>query len=229
MRRVIRADLDWFLSPSPTRARAFLRRSRRARERTRRAKPRKHGRFRPPAQLPSWARASGRAGEGDPLFCRRRQPRSARRSSAPRSALRGALRQRLALMSAAASAKILRAQRRRGGSARPALRRWRRTWSCGEAPVAVARPRRPAICVRRRPSRHSGGAARPRSARPERPRIQPEGLRRGGRSGLCRGQDCRSGVLRLPGRPSGRSRNPRPLGVRPRPRHPAALGRGPCR
>jgi hypothetical protein len=62
----------------------------------------------PPAAAPSWARASGRAGEGEPLFFAgaglalldaflRRDPPAA-----------GALRQRLALKSAAASAKILR-------------------------------------------------------------------------------------------------------------------------
>jgi Protein of unknown function (DUF1403) len=64
--------------------------------------------FPPPAPVPSWARASGRAGQGDPLFFAgaglalldaflRRDPLCA-----------GALRQRLALLSAAASAKILR-------------------------------------------------------------------------------------------------------------------------
>jgi hypothetical protein len=64
--------------------------------------------FPPPATVPSWARASGRAGEGDPLFAAgaglslldaflRHDPPAA-----------GALRQRLALISAAASAKILR-------------------------------------------------------------------------------------------------------------------------
>ena len=62
----------------------------------------------PPASVPAWARASGRAGEGDPLFFAgaglalldaflRCDPPSA-----------GALRSRLALKSAAASAKILR-------------------------------------------------------------------------------------------------------------------------
>ena len=62
----------------------------------------------PPAPIPAWARASGRAGEGDPLFAAgaglalldahlRRDPPGA-----------GALRSRLALKSAAASAKILR-------------------------------------------------------------------------------------------------------------------------
>jgi Protein of unknown function (DUF1403) len=61
-----------------------------------------------PAPLPAWARASGRAGESDPLFCAgaglalldaflRRDPPAA-----------GALRSRLALQSAAASATILR-------------------------------------------------------------------------------------------------------------------------
>jgi hypothetical protein len=62
----------------------------------------------PPPAVPTWARASGRAGEGDPLFAAgaslalldahlRRDPSAA-----------GALRARLALQSAAACAKILR-------------------------------------------------------------------------------------------------------------------------
>jgi hypothetical protein len=62
----------------------------------------------PPAPIPAWARTSGRAGEGDPLFAAgaalalldaflRHDPPAA-----------GALRARLALKSAAASAKILR-------------------------------------------------------------------------------------------------------------------------
>jgi hypothetical protein len=64
--------------------------------------------FPPPPPAPSWARATGRAGEGDPLFfagaglalldaCLRADPPAA-----------GALRARLALQSAAACAKILR-------------------------------------------------------------------------------------------------------------------------
>jgi hypothetical protein len=64
--------------------------------------------FPPPAAVPTWARAHGRGGEGDPLFAAgaglalldahlRRDPPAA-----------GALRSRLALQSAAASAKILR-------------------------------------------------------------------------------------------------------------------------
>jgi hypothetical protein len=71
------------------------------------AKPLATHTFPPPAAVPSWARASGRAGE-DPLFAAaaglalldavlRRNPPAT-----------GALRQRLALQSAAASAKILR-------------------------------------------------------------------------------------------------------------------------
>jgi Protein of unknown function (DUF1403) len=72
------------------------------------AKPLDHRDFPPPAPVPSWARASGRAGQGDPLFAAgaglalldaflRRDPPAA-----------SALRQRLALTSAAAAAKILR-------------------------------------------------------------------------------------------------------------------------
>jgi Protein of unknown function (DUF1403) len=64
--------------------------------------------FPPPAPIPTWARAAGRAGEGDPLFAAgaalalldaflRADPPAA-----------GALRARLALQSAAASAKLLR-------------------------------------------------------------------------------------------------------------------------
>ena len=72
--------------------------------------PRKNPEYKtvPPAPIPAWARASGRAGEGDPLFAAgaglalldaflRADPPAA-----------GALRSRLALQSAAASAKILR-------------------------------------------------------------------------------------------------------------------------
>lgn len=62
----------------------------------------------PPAAVPAWARASGKAGETDPLFaagaslalldaCLRRDPPSA-----------GVLRSRLALQSVAAAAKVLR-------------------------------------------------------------------------------------------------------------------------
>ena len=64
--------------------------------------------FSPPAPVPAWARASGTAGQGDPLFAAgaslalldavlRRDPPAA-----------GALRSRLALLNAGASARILR-------------------------------------------------------------------------------------------------------------------------
>ena len=108
--QVIRADLDLARRPSPpTSASAFLRRSASAREPSRaRRKPRNGKPFRRRPPIPAWARASGRAGEGDPLFFAgaglalldaflRRDPPAA-----------GALRARLALQSAAASAKILR-------------------------------------------------------------------------------------------------------------------------
>jgi Protein of unknown function (DUF1403) len=84
------------------------------------------------APVPSWARASGRAGQGDPLFFAaagltlldaflRRDPPAA-----------GALRQRLALISAAASAKILRVNAAEG-----ALRDLR--FAMGDDPGPAAR------------------------------------------------------------------------------------------
>jgi hypothetical protein len=105
---VIRADLDVLPDPiaeldqgTPVRSR------RRGRAKGATANPLPAQPF-PPPGVPSWARASGRAGEGDPLFfagaglalldtCLRAEPPAA-----------GALRQRLALTSAAAFAKILR-------------------------------------------------------------------------------------------------------------------------
>jgi hypothetical protein len=108
-RQVIRADPD----PPATLAddlgegvTATLRKRARATPSTAKAPERQT--FPPPAPVPAWARASGRAGEGDPLFAAgaslalldavlRRDPPAA-----------GALRTRLALQSAAASAKILR-------------------------------------------------------------------------------------------------------------------------
>jgi Protein of unknown function (DUF1403) len=62
----------------------------------------------PPAPIPAWARSSGRAGEGDPLFFAGAALGlldAALRADPPAA---GALRARLALKSAAASAKILR-------------------------------------------------------------------------------------------------------------------------
>jgi Protein of unknown function (DUF1403) len=62
----------------------------------------------PPALIPAWARAGGRAGQGDPLFAAGASLAlldAALRAEPPAA---GALRARLALQSAAASAKILR-------------------------------------------------------------------------------------------------------------------------
>ena len=193
---------------SPTRRRPLATASgaapRSARERSAsRRKPRNAKPFRRRRRSRRGRGRADRAGEGDPLFAAgaglalldaflRRDPPAA-----------GALRPRLALQSAAASAKILRLNADEG-----ALRDLRfavgdDARARGEAAVAVARPRRPAAQPRRRPARRRGGAARPGSAGPERPRIQPEGLRRGGRSGL-------RGGARPPLWPSPPSRTPQP-------------------
>ena len=105
---MIRAEFDLLadLPPDPE-DRVSAPPARRARAKTSAAKPLERQAF-PPAPIPAWARASGRAGEGDPLFAAgaglalldaflRAHPPAA-----------GALRARLALQSAAASAKILR-------------------------------------------------------------------------------------------------------------------------
>ena len=106
---MIRADFELLddRTPAPL-ERAPAPPATRARAKPSRAKTPEHHAFPPPAPIPAWARASGRAGEGDPLFAAgaglalldaflRRDPPAA-----------GALRQRLALISAAASGKILR-------------------------------------------------------------------------------------------------------------------------
>ena len=108
-RRVIRVALDPISTPDADPGMDVAN----APGKRRRRKPDAHNTlerqaFPPPAPVPSWARASGRAEQGDPLFAAgaglalldaflRRDPPGA-----------GALRSRLALMSAAASAKILR-------------------------------------------------------------------------------------------------------------------------
>jgi hypothetical protein len=105
--QVIRADLDLLADPTADLGESVaapLRKRARAKPST--AKAPERPAF--PAPVPAWARATGRAGEGDPLFAAgaslalldahlRRDPPCA-----------GALRQRLALMSAAACAKLLR-------------------------------------------------------------------------------------------------------------------------
>jgi hypothetical protein len=112
---VIRADLTLVLNPIADLGEGVPEPLReRARAKTSAAKAQGRQAFPPPAAVPAWARASGRAGEGDPLFFAgaslalldahlRRDPPAA-----------GALRARLALQSAAASAKILRVNTHEG-------------------------------------------------------------------------------------------------------------------
>ena len=112
-------------------------------------------------------------------------------------------------------------QRRRRRAARPPLRHRRRR-PCRRAPSALAGPRRPAARPRPRPARRRCGRL-DLAVDPNGLAASLKGSRRGGRSGFGGRQGRGRGVFRLPGRPSRRSRNPRPLGVRPRPRPPAAL------
>ena len=106
---MIRADLTLVPDPTADPAESVpAPPAKRARAKTSQAKAPERQAFPPPAPVPAWARASGRAGQGDPLFAAgaglalldahlRRDPPWA-----------GALRSRLALMSTAASAKIVR-------------------------------------------------------------------------------------------------------------------------
>ena len=140
----------------------------------------------------------------------------------------GALRSRLALQSAAASAKILRLN-----ADEAALRDLR---------FAVGDPRGPAAnllslwrdgaerppSLDPEPDRRRSGAAGP-GCGPERPRSEPEGLRRGGRSGFGGRKGRRPGVLRPPGRPSGPIRDFGALGVRYASSPFGCAGRGPFR
>jgi Protein of unknown function (DUF1403) len=64
--------------------------------------------FAPPALVPSWARATGRAGEGEALFAAGASLALLDRFPRREPPCAGALRQRVALQAAAASAKILR-------------------------------------------------------------------------------------------------------------------------
>jgi Protein of unknown function (DUF1403) len=106
---VIRADLELLAdrTPDPL-GRAPASRRQHLRPKRHPAKAQDRQALPTPAPIPAWARAAGRAGEGEPLFlagaglalldaCVRADPPAA-----------GALRARLALQSAAASAKILR-------------------------------------------------------------------------------------------------------------------------
>ena len=179
--------------------------------------------FPSPPALPSWARASGRAGQGDPLFFAGaglalldavlgRDPPAA-----------GALRARLALQSAAASAKILRLNTHEGalrdlrfavgeelGPAAKLLRLWR---------DLAARP--PSLD----PSRLAAAAARLDLALPD-----PNGLASSLKAWTGEGDPVSAAAKAaafafsaFPDAPRRRCRDPRPLGLRPRPRPPAAL------
>jgi hypothetical protein len=185
--------------------------------------------FPPPALVPTWARASGRPGEGDPLFFAGAGLAlldAFLRSDPPAA---GALRARLALQNAAASAKILRVNADEG-----ALRdlRFAAETALGPAATLLSHWR---DCAGRPPSLDPGRiveAAAPAglgSAGLERPRSQPEGLRRGWRSGLSSKQDRRPGVLRLAERQNGRSRNPGALRVRHGSSRSGSAGHGRCR
>jgi hypothetical protein len=106
---VIRADLELLDDRTPDqleRTPASIRQPRRT-KRTSTKSP-EHQAFSPPPAIPAWARASGRGGEGDPLFAAGAALAlldAALRLEPPAA---GALRARLALHSAAACAKILR-------------------------------------------------------------------------------------------------------------------------
>ena len=106
---MIRADFDRLAEPPPdVQERLSAPPVRRARAKTRHAKTTEQQASPPPAPIPAWVRASGKAGDSDPLFAAaaglalldaflRTDPPAA-----------GALRARLALQSAVACAKILR-------------------------------------------------------------------------------------------------------------------------
>ena len=106
---MIRADFDLLAEPPPDlQERLSAPLATRARAKTSPAKTPEHKTFPPPAAIPAWARAGGRAGQGDPLFAAGAGLAlldAALRADPPAA---GALRARLALKSAAASAKILR-------------------------------------------------------------------------------------------------------------------------
>jgi hypothetical protein len=107
--QVIRADLDLLAEPPPdVQERLSAPPAKRARAKTSAAKTPEQQAPPPPAPIPAWARANGRAGEGEPLFAAGAGLAllDAFLHNAPPAA--GALRARLALQSAAACAKILR-------------------------------------------------------------------------------------------------------------------------
>ena len=226
---VIRPISPSFPTPSPTR-RGRCRAGRRSGHEPRpaRRKPRKRQPFPPPAAVPAWARASGRAGRAIPSSppapslalldaALRRDPPAA-----------GALRSRLALQSAAASAKILRLN-----ADAAALRDLRFAATAEPLPAAkllqLWRDCRPAAQSRRSPACRRRGPPRPSRRGPRRPGGKPVGDAPGRGSGLRRRKGGRRVVRRLPGRPGRRSRNSGPLGVRHASSRSGCAGRGPCR
>ena len=88
--QVIRADLELLAEPPARRSGAPSRAAREARGEPRRAKrkPRNDQPLPPPAPIPAWARASGRAGESGPLFAAGAGARASGRLSARRAARR---------------------------------------------------------------------------------------------------------------------------------------------
>jgi hypothetical protein len=107
--QVIRADLHPLADRAPDRPeRDDARPATRARAKPSPAKTAERQAFPPPGPIPTWARAGGRAGEGEPLFFAGAGLAlldAALRADPPAA---GALRSRLALQSAAAAARILR-------------------------------------------------------------------------------------------------------------------------
>jgi Protein of unknown function (DUF1403) len=106
---VIRADADSFLEPIADLVAGSADAPRDKRRKTHDARePQERQAFAPPAPVPSWAKVSGRAGEGEALFAAGAGLAlldAFLRREAPAGTV---LRQRLALKGAAASAKILR-------------------------------------------------------------------------------------------------------------------------
>jgi hypothetical protein len=220
---VIRADLTLVPDPSADPGEAVsapLRRS----AGTRRTSPKapETQAFPPPA-APSWARASGRAGEGGPLFFAgaglalldavlRRDPPCA-----------GALRARLALQSAATSAKILRLNADAGalrdlrfavgeelGPAAKLLGLWR---TLADRPPALDAGRLVAAAglLDLAPPDPNGLASSLKACAGESDPVS------------AAGKSAALAFSAFPDAPAGRSRDPRPLGLRPGPRDPAAL------
>ena len=222
--RVIRADLDLARRPParPREARCRAARdSARARSQDPRRKPRKHKPFhRRRRSRPGRGRAEGQ-GRAIPLCRRRRRSRSSTPSCAATRPPPGRCARAWRFRAPRPPPKFCAStptQPRCATCASPSAT----LGPAREPPSALARSRRPAAQPRPRPARRRGGA---RSTWPwtPRPRIQPEGLRRGGRSGLGGREGRRPGVLHRPGRPGGRLRNFRALGVRHGRRPSAAL------